>query len=309
MLNKSKGITLVALVVTIVVLLILASVSISLVLDQNGLINNAKDAKNKTLEAEKTEGESLNNVADYIKQTVGVNASGITADDYGKIVTNYQDGSNVWEIFYADNNNVYLITRNNVGSRTLEIATQENSGYNGTSDFDGSENFRIKYPAVQAGWLNKIYTPSKNGTGTLIYSSNYENMKCTEYLLDSSVWNVTYKTDKADWVIGAPTLEMLVKSYNKYFDTKIVIEDENNAGYDLTINDGIKKNTVFNRNFNYWLASPSKDNQIGINFVDNIADHVGRYTVSDTNGIRPVVCLKSSVILKESSDGTTYTIE
>ena len=88
MLNKSKGITLVALVVTIVVLLILASVSISLVLGQNGLINNAKDAKNKTLEAEKTEGESLNTASDYIKQTVGVTASGITAEDYGKVVTN-----------------------------------------------------------------------------------------------------------------------------------------------------------------------------------------------------------------------------
>ena len=42
--NK-KGITLVALVVTIVVLLILAGVSINLVLGQNGLITNAKEAK------------------------------------------------------------------------------------------------------------------------------------------------------------------------------------------------------------------------------------------------------------------------
>ena len=309
MLNKSKGITLVALVVTIVVLLILASVSISLVLGQNGLINNAKDVKNKTLEAEKTEGESLNTASDYIKQTVGVTASGITAEDYGKVVTNYQDGSNVWEIFYADNNNVYLITRNNVGDQTLENAIQEESKYNGTSDFDGSETFKQKYPAIQAGWLYKTYIPSQNEAGKINYSSNYKNMKATEYLLDSSIWNVSYKTDKAEWAVGAPTLEMFVKSYNKYFDTKIVIEDENNAGYDLTINDGIKKNTVFNRNFNYWLASPSKDNQIGVNFVDNIADHVGKYTVNDTNGIRPVVCLKSSVILKESSDGTTYTIE
>ena len=40
--RKNKGITLVALVVTIVVLLILAAVSINLVLGQNGLIANAK---------------------------------------------------------------------------------------------------------------------------------------------------------------------------------------------------------------------------------------------------------------------------
>lgn len=45
MFKKEKGITLVALVVTIVVLLILAGVSISLVLDQNGIINKAKGAR------------------------------------------------------------------------------------------------------------------------------------------------------------------------------------------------------------------------------------------------------------------------
>ena len=37
-LNEKRGITLIALVVTIVVLLILAGVSISLVLDNNGII-------------------------------------------------------------------------------------------------------------------------------------------------------------------------------------------------------------------------------------------------------------------------------
>ena len=42
--KKNKGITLVALVVTIVVLLILAGVSINLVLGNNGIIAKAKDA-------------------------------------------------------------------------------------------------------------------------------------------------------------------------------------------------------------------------------------------------------------------------
>ena len=46
--KQEKGITLIALVVTIVVLLILAGVSISLVLNNNGVISKAKDAKNST---------------------------------------------------------------------------------------------------------------------------------------------------------------------------------------------------------------------------------------------------------------------
>ena len=45
MMRNRRGITLIALVVTIVVLLILAGVSISLLIDNNGIINRSKDAK------------------------------------------------------------------------------------------------------------------------------------------------------------------------------------------------------------------------------------------------------------------------
>ena len=45
MFKKERGITLVALVVTIVVLLILAGVSISMVLGNNGVVTKAKESK------------------------------------------------------------------------------------------------------------------------------------------------------------------------------------------------------------------------------------------------------------------------
>mgnify|MGYP007110821551 CR=1 FL=1 len=45
--NKS-GITLIALVVTIIVLLILAGISISMLTGQNGILNRAANAKEKT---------------------------------------------------------------------------------------------------------------------------------------------------------------------------------------------------------------------------------------------------------------------
>lgn len=47
-LKNKREITLIALVVTIVVLLILAGVSISLILDNNGIIQKSKDAKLET---------------------------------------------------------------------------------------------------------------------------------------------------------------------------------------------------------------------------------------------------------------------
>ena len=46
--RKNRGITLIALVVTIIVLLILAGISISMLTGQNGILNRASEAKEKT---------------------------------------------------------------------------------------------------------------------------------------------------------------------------------------------------------------------------------------------------------------------
>lgn len=66
MFKKEKGITLVALVVTIVVLLILAGVSISLVLSNNGVINKAKDARTQYQNAANYEQNVLGQGSDLI---------------------------------------------------------------------------------------------------------------------------------------------------------------------------------------------------------------------------------------------------
>ena len=54
-LKESKGITLIALVITIIVLLILAGVAIATLTGDNGILNQANKAKNKTTEAEAIE--------------------------------------------------------------------------------------------------------------------------------------------------------------------------------------------------------------------------------------------------------------
>lgn len=60
--KKNKGITLIALVVTIIVLLILAGITISLLLGENGIITRAREATEAYEEAAKKEREYLNNV-------------------------------------------------------------------------------------------------------------------------------------------------------------------------------------------------------------------------------------------------------
>ena len=309
-LKKYNGITLVALVVTIVVLLILSGVTINLVVGQNGLINRAKEAAKKTQEAAEGEQKEFDTATDYIKQTIGVTAAGITAEDYGKVVTNYNADGKTWEIFYADKENVYLITRESCGNQSLSVAVAENSGYNGTSDFDGSEEFKKKYPAVQAGWLNKTYTPSENGIGVINYSSSNENMKCTEYLLDSSVWNEKYlDSSKADWVIGGPTLELIKASTEKYTNNIFKEIQISFNGYEINDEYIFKKGSLYNHGYYYWLASPGGYDNNYIHFLGYLDEKIGSHNYEDTGNIRPVVCLNSSVTLILSEDGSSYSIK
>ena len=58
--RTQKGITLIALVVTIVVLLILAGVSLNAIFSENGIINRAKDAQNKMDQATQNDMTGLN---------------------------------------------------------------------------------------------------------------------------------------------------------------------------------------------------------------------------------------------------------
>ena len=67
----TRGITLIALVVTIVVLLILAGVSINLVIGNNGIITKAGDAKKQTEQATANEQKDLLGLEDDIDKALG----------------------------------------------------------------------------------------------------------------------------------------------------------------------------------------------------------------------------------------------
>ena len=74
--KNNKGITLVALVVTIVVLLILAGVSINLVLGDNGIIAKAKEAQRKSAEASQNDLIGMNELAQQLEEQINGSAGG-----------------------------------------------------------------------------------------------------------------------------------------------------------------------------------------------------------------------------------------
>ena len=99
--RKQKGITLIALVVTIVVLLILAGVSLNAIFSENGLINRAKDAQNKMDQATQNDLDLINSLNEWIDGKINGNTGG-----ENESVTNPYD-PNGWTMAYVCNNGTW----------------------------------------------------------------------------------------------------------------------------------------------------------------------------------------------------------
>ena len=241
--RRNSGITLIALVVTIVVLIILATVSINTVLGDNGIIKKAQEAKeaySKSVKAEDTAMQKLLNEmvqydtdnsgsggettkpAEGITATVDGKTVTITKDNVatylGKVVSNYKPTgttvavggttytvSNNYRLYYVDfegkygeKNGVYL------------KADCTNKNYALGQDTTASTEDNIKIKALNPSLYNK------DGVTSPVASN--PNMKAVTWLLNTSNWN-SLKTgaglaDKVNYVVGAPSVEMMFDSYN-----------------------------------------------------------------------------------------------
>ena len=136
--QKGKnGITLIALVVTIVVLLILAGISINMTLGNNGIITKAKEARNAMSNATTSDNEFLNSLDDFIDQSFR----------YGVRI----EGDKL--MFYGQDGKVYNL-QTNYSTDKLEVKEgyvffkepiQDNSG-NTVKILEGGINWRLAYP-------------------------------------------------------------------------------------------------------------------------------------------------------------------
>ena len=138
-------------------------------------------------------------------------------------------------------------------------------------------------------------------------------MKATEYLLDSTVttWS-GLANDYAKWVIGGPTLELLVASYNAVnTSSPVTIGDLNTNGYAQTISSGLTNtgSRPWNHGTHYWLACPSSNSVNLVRYV--YADDANVYSSNYSNSyaFRPVVCLKSSVQLTWNATTSQFDLD
>ena len=363
--KNSKGITLIALVITIIVLLILAGVVIATLTGDNGILTQAGNAKDKTTEAESIErvqvevagsygidgtidkeqlNKNLKNIAglkyngadfsDSNKITelpttvtlngydIGIDANGgvekipeiiakIRANPtayYGKKVTNYKDDGKTYRIFYVDK-------QGDFGEKnTIYLKADYSKNMSCSTSYDASQT---KVREMNPDWA-KARGKSE--------SSWNDNEKAAAWLCDTSKWTDYCDSDKANYAIGGPSVEMYVKSYNQAFENKAgayVLGANYRAtsshGYIYTLNGS--QSTISNSDYStgnnslnyteynsmycgqnksktgyWWLASPPASYSYHVCFVYGTLANLSSSRFANGNGVSPLVSLKSSFI-------------
>ena len=363
--KNAKGITLIALVITIIVLLILAGVTIATLTGDNGILNQAGKAKDKTTEAESIErvqvevagsygldgtidkdqlNKNLGNIAglkigesnfggeNIVKELpvtvtlngydIGIDANGgvekipeiiakIRANPqayYGKKVTNYNANGKTYRIFYVDKDNDFKD-----GYNTIYLK----------ADFsDGDVTCSTSYDANQTliKKMNPLWATKGNTVAAKTTTISNENEQAAAWLCDPSKWTAYCDTDKANYAIGGPSVEMYVKSYNQtHGDDALGCQYQTNnvPGYIYKVKDTIQndgwvtnedtldysmtyKSMYCGQNGNktgyWWLASPSAGISSYVCFVRGYNARLDFGYYGNLGGVSPLVSLKSSFI-------------
>ena len=365
--KEAKGITLIALVITIIVLLILAGVTIATLTGDNGILNQAGKAKDKTTEAESIErvqvevagsygldgtidkdqlNKNLGNIAglkigesnfggeNIVKELpvtvtlngydIGIDANGgvekipeiiakIRANPqayYGKKVTNYKasdSDTNTYRIFYVDKDNDFKD-----GYNTIYLK----------ADFSGSVSCSTSYDASQTliKRMNPLWATKGNTVEAETTTISNQNEQAAAWLCDPSKWTAYCDTDKANYAIGGPSVEMYVKSYNQTHGDNALgcqYQTHDAPGYGYKVK-GTIQNSGWYTNSNtldysmtyksmycgqngentgtWWLASPSANGSGGVCFVYGHYAGLSSDGYSNDFGVSPLVSLKSSFI-------------
>lgn len=362
--REKSGITLITLVITIIVLLILAGVTIATLTGENGILTRASEASKQTeiasvkeqaqldvtnwvaeelengREGTISDWEDIKNILDeanpntenryyvdvteegietpngYIvpieefytsntdegetSETIG---EAINIEKYGYIVPEYtvktsEMSTNVWKLFYQDNNYTYLITDEVVGE-------YKPSDYYTTIENEADE---LKYQTgADVSIIGQKLNPKLLEAGTFFVEGNTSiSMRATAWLTDTSetsMWN-EYKNPDAVFAIGSPTIELYVASFNATavsLNSASQITLELDAyGYDPDASSGQLKTSynygIYNNNSSWWLASPMYSGPAyGIAVYSGLSSFSVNSIPYTSYGVRPIACIPTSV--------------
>ena len=229
---------------------------------------------------------------------------------YGKKVTNYKasdSDTNTYRIFYVDKDNDFKD-----GYNTIYLK----------ADFSGSVHCSTSYDASQTliKRMNPLWATKGNTVAAKTTTISNQNEQAAAWLCDPSKWTAYCDTDKANYAIGGPSVEMYVKSYNQtHGDDALGCQYQTNTvpGYIYKVKDTIQNSGWYTndntldysmtyksmycgqngkRTGSWWLASPSAHSSISVCDVggSNARLYGNNYYYDDV--VSPLVSLKSSFI-------------
>ena len=213
--SKRKGITLIALVVTIVVLLILAGITINTVIGENGIIQKAQQAKDAQIVAtykDRIEIVCLDWALDKsLNDDIGIDNLWEKMESAGIILDALTDVEKI------DENGNYVITVPE--GYKFQIHVEENG--NVTVDYIGKDDVLLPY--IQS--INAINTTSNSMNIEVTVMREGENLSLSYYYKKAEEPDSSYRTIKEN--VTEKTAEITGLESETIYNLKVVAKNEN----------------------------------------------------------------------------------
>lgn len=214
--NKNKGITLIALVITIIVLLILAGISVATLTGENGILNKAEQSKNQTTITGEKEQIILAYNSVKSEKLVNQEHSTIRVNEYQKELDNQNANAIVWN---EENETTLIITF---------IETKNKYFLYDTGNIDGpykDEELGEDYAILEQ--LERKVATLENKTTMKTQTKTVSDIKL-EYAIDKSIISITMEESGYADIFGY--YQILNNSSDQYKGITIYKNDMRIAG-------------------------------------------------------------------------------
>ena len=234
--REAKGITLIALVITIVILIILATITIQAAFGEDGLIKRAIQAKNLTEQATKEEAEALNSLLEEYDSIIGGGETTPSDNTAPQVLISFDNTTMTTEesitatVTMSDSDSGVNVT----GSKWV-LSTS--SGYIGTEDGSYTNSFttnpeEIKITATTAGEYYVHILAKDNAGNTIEFVSSKITVEdapkseVEEAIKDGHTFDETTQiTDEQENKVTIPEGFKIAEDSGKTVQQGIVIED------------------------------------------------------------------------------------
>ena len=174
--KNNKGITLLTLSVTIIVLLILAGITIGTVLDDNGIISKAQESKNKLGDMVNSDNEQLNSLLDEYNNIMDTSYINIQETHTTTSITLTVDTNkeNITEYEFFINGQSYGKQKDKTFTTNIELANKEPYIPSGFEHTEGTVDTGYVIKDVSIG-NEFVWIPVKSGIFTVYVTATDEN--------------------------------------------------------------------------------------------------------------------------------------